>query len=82
MIPNILGIDLGSSGIKLIYSTEDGNTKVRAEYEEISPKGWYEALCRVAKEFDLSGVKAIQSQSMENASLVIIQYDYGRTRRR
>lgn len=70
MIPNILGIDLGSSGIKLIYSTEDGNTKVRAEYEEISPKGWYEALCRVAKEFDLSGVKAIGLSSQVGTYII------------
>lgn len=70
MIPNILGIDLGSSGIKLIYSTEDGNTKVRAEYEEISPMGWYEALCKVAKEFDLSKVKAIGLSSQVGTYII------------
>lgn len=70
MIPNILGIDLGSSGIKLIYSTEEGNVKIREDYKEVSPSGWYEALCRAAKQFDLSAVKAIGFSSQVGTYIV------------
>ena len=70
MIPNILGIDLGSSGIKLIYSTSDGNVKVREKYEECTPKGWYEALCRAAKQLDLSGVRAIGMSSQVGTYII------------
>lgn len=70
MIPNILGIDLGSSGIKLIYSTEEGNKKVRENYKEVSPNGWYEALCRAAKEFDLSEVKAVGFSSQVGTYII------------
>ncbi len=70
MIPNILGIDLGSSGIKLIYSTEEGNRKVREEYKEVSSSGWYEALCKAAKHFDLHEVKAIGLSSQVGTYII------------
>lgn len=70
MIPNILGIDLGSSGIKLIYSTENENKKVREVYEEISPSGWYAALCKAAKQFDLREVKAIGLSSQVGTYII------------
>lgn len=64
--PAFLGIDLGTSSVKLILvapknSPSAGDTpsvpiirKSGASYEEISPAGWYAALCRAARELELS----------------------------
>lgn len=70
MTPNVLGIDLGSSGLKLIYSTKSGNCKVREEYEACTPRGWYEALCRAAKQCDLSGIQAIGLSSQVGTYII------------
>lgn len=42
-----VGIDLGTSSVKVLLKHEDGKTvKARESYEEISPKGWF---CAVIK---------------------------------
>lgn len=70
MIPNVLGIDLGSSGLKLIYSTKNGSRKVREEYEACTPKGWYEAMCRAARQCDLSDIRAIGLSSQVGTYII------------
>lgn len=70
MIPNILGIDLGTSGIKLIYSTKSGSLKVREEYEECTPNGWWKALCKATMQLDLSEVKSIGLSSQVGTYIV------------
>ncbi len=56
----LLGIDLGTSSVKLLLRHPDGRTeKSRAAYEEISPAGWLKALARAAKQLDLSCVDAV-----------------------
>ena len=49
MIDNILGIDLGTSSVKLIYSENGVTVKAKESYDEISPAGWWRAVCRAAK---------------------------------
>lgn len=70
MIPNVLGIDLGTSGLKLIYSTNTDNIKVREEYEECTPKGWFEALCKASRQCDLSKVRAIGFSSQVGTYII------------
>lgn len=70
MMPYVLGIDLGTSGLKLIYGTEDENIKVREEYAQCTPKGWYEALCRATKQCDLSKVRAIGLSSQVGTYII------------
>ncbi len=42
----ILGIDLGTSSVKLLYTDRSGRSiKCREPYDEISTDGWYNALC-------------------------------------
>ena len=38
---SILGIDLGTSSVKILQRFEDGTVvKTKSVYDEISPKGW------------------------------------------
>ena len=56
----LLGIDLGTSAIKLLLRHSDGRIeKARAGYDEISPAGWLRALENAACELDLACVDAI-----------------------
>ena len=59
MIDNILGIDLGTSSVKLIYSENGVTVKEREGYDEISPDGWWRAICRAAKRMDLKNICAV-----------------------
>ena len=59
MIDNILGIDLGTSSVKLIYSKGRETVKVRESYDEESPEGWWRAICRSARQLDLRGLRAV-----------------------
>lgn len=55
----ILGIDMGTSSVKLKFDTENGVQKQRIVYEEISPQGFWNAVCRGAREMDLRGIRAV-----------------------
>ena len=42
-----LGIDLGTSSVKLLFRSRDGNIlRAREAYTEKTPQGWWAALCR------------------------------------
>ena len=42
-----LGIDLGTSSVKAVILREgEVIGKAKATYDEISPNGWWQALCR------------------------------------
>ena len=57
---SILGIDLGTSSIKLLLRHEDGQVeKARFAYSDISVDGWWSALVNAARTLNLSGVKAV-----------------------
>lgn len=57
---NILGIDLGTSFVKLLLRYGDGQVqKVREPYDEQTPSGWLAALVRACTQLDLSCVDAV-----------------------
>jgi sugar (pentulose or hexulose) kinase len=49
MTENILGIDLGTSSVKLILGKNGTNIKAREGYSQISTDAWWDAICRAAK---------------------------------
>ena len=59
MRDGILGIDLGTSGVKVIVTKNGREQKIREGYESTDPKGWFDAICRATKVLDLSEVRAI-----------------------
>lgn len=67
---NILGIDLGTSSVKMIY--DDGKTlhKVKEKYEEISPDGWLAAIKKCTSQLDLSDLFAVGLSSQVGTYLV------------
>ena len=67
---NILGIDLGTSSVKMIY--DDGKTvhKVKEKYEEISTDGWMSAIKKCTSRLDLSDLRAVGLSSQVGTYLV------------
>lgn len=59
MTDRILGIDLGTSSVKLVYSQNGNVIKEKESYCEISPNGWWDALCKACKRLELSEVRAV-----------------------
>ena len=56
----LLGIDLGTSSVKVLLRRCDGQIeKARVAYEEISPTGWLNAVRAALRTLDLSEVAAI-----------------------
>lgn len=56
----LLGIDLGTSAIKLLMRKSDGSVrKARCAYDEISEAGWLRALASAASKMDMTRVDAI-----------------------
>ena len=56
---NILGIDLGTSSVKMLYDDGEKIHKVKEKYEEISPDGWLAAIQKCAARLDLGSVRAV-----------------------
>lgn len=67
---NILGIDLGTSAVKLIYNNGEKVIKAREKYLSSDTDGWWNALCRAAKKLDLSAVRAIGLSSQVGTYIV------------
>ena len=56
----LLGIDLGTSSVKVLLRRCDGQIeKARVAYEEISPTGWLNAVRAALRTLDLSEVAAV-----------------------
>ena len=54
MNKSVIGIDLGTSSVKVLQRYQDGTTvKAKAGYSEISPSGWWEAICNALAEIEL-----------------------------
>lgn len=70
MTENILGIDLGTSSVKLIFGKDGKNAKAREGYSEISTRGWWDAICRAAKTMDLSEVRCIGLSSQVGTYII------------
>lgn len=68
---NLLGIDLGTSSVKLLLRHKDGRIeKAREPYEAKNPEGWLAALVRAANKLDLSVVDAVGLSSQVGTYLV------------
>lgn len=68
---SVLGIDLGTSAVKLLQRFEDGQVvKEKERYEEISPKGWWEAISRAMQRMELESVAAIGLSSQVGTYIV------------
>ena len=68
---SVLGIDLGTSAVKLLQRFEDGQVvKEKERYEEISPKGWWEAISRAMCRMGLESVEAIGLSSQVGTYIV------------
>ena len=71
MNKNVLGIDLGTSSVKVLQLFSDGNIiKARAEYKSISPVGWWNAICEALSELKLNDVTAISLSSQVGTYIV------------
>ena len=71
MNKNVLGIDLGTSSVKILQLFEDGKIiKSRAEYENISPEGWWNGICQALSKLELEGVVAISLSSQVGTYIV------------
>lgn len=68
---NILGIDLGTSSVKLLLQHGNGQVeKAREPYEERTPSGWLAALVRAAAKLDLACVDAVGLSSQVGTYIV------------
>ena len=70
MTEKILGIDLGTSSVKLIFGKNGTSIKAREGYSEISVNGWWEAICRAARSMDLSEVRCIGLSSQVGTYII------------
>lgn len=70
MISGILGIDLGTSSVKLIYDDGKKMSAVSEKYDSPCPKGWFNAICKAAKSLDLSSVKAVGLSSQVGTYII------------
>lgn len=71
MNENVLGIDLGTSSVKILQRFRDGRTeKAKAVYPQISLCGWWEALCQALSQLDLSRTVAIGLSSQVGTYIV------------
>ena len=71
MNKNVLGIDLGTSSVKILQLFSDGRIiKSRAEYESITPNGWWNGICEALSKLDLSQVEAISLSSQVGTYII------------
>lgn len=71
MNKNVIGIDLGTSSVKIVQRFFDGKlSKVREKYEEVSPEGWWKAICRGLSKTDLSQTEAIGLSSQVGTYII------------
>ena len=82
MNKNILGIDLGTSSVKLLLWHSDGQIqKAKATYSEKTPKGWLNAIKDAIKELDTSTIGAIGLSSQVGTYIInnrdVISWDSG-----
>ena len=82
MNKSILGIDLGTSSVKLLLWHSDGQIqKAKASYNEKTPKGWLDAIKEAVKELDTSIIGAIGLSSQVGTYIInntdVISWDSG-----
>ena len=70
-IKSVLGIDLGTSSVKILQRYTDGTiTKSKAGYEKVSPQGWWDAVKKALAQADLETVEAIGLSSQVGTYIV------------
>ncbi len=74
MKPGILSIDLGTSSVKLLWFCENEIQSVSEKYTEISPDGWFDAVCKAMKRLSPAGVRAIGLSSQVGTYIVDDKY--------
>ncbi len=68
---SVVGIDLGTSSVKVIKRYQDGTVeKVKTTYEEISPKGWWDAIGGALSQLNLTDVAAVGLSSQVGTYIV------------
>ena len=71
MNKNVIGIDLGTSSVKILQLFSDGTSRTsRASYKEISKEGWWEAVCRGLARLELDQVEAISLSSQVGTYMI------------
>lgn len=66
-----LGIDLGTSSVKAVLMYSDKTTqKAKRNYSEISPSGWFSALCDALGDLDLKDVCAVGLSSQVGTYII------------
>lgn len=67
----VLGIDLGTSSVKMLLKYEDGaSVKIREGYEENTPSGWWKAVKTALSELKPEGIAAIGLTSQVGTYIV------------
>lgn len=82
MNKSILGIDLGTSSVKLLLWRRDGQIqKANAAYSEKTPKGWINAIKEAASQLNLTDLDAIGLSSQVGTYIInetdVIAWDSG-----
>ncbi len=68
---SVLGIDLGTSSVKVLQRYEDGTTvKAKATYEQISPAAWWQAIGHALSQLQLDNVEAIGLSSQVGTYII------------
>lgn len=71
MNENVIGIDLGTSSVKLLQKWKDGTlNKTKVFYEETSPEGWWKAVCRGLEQLELKQTSAISLSSQVGTYII------------
>ena len=71
MNKNVLGIDLGTSSVKILQQFQDGHrVKAKASYAQISLTGWWDALCQALSQLDLTETVAIGLSSQVGTYII------------
>lgn len=68
---SVLGIDLGTSSVKVLQRFTDGTiVRAKASYEEISPSGWWQGIREALNCLELGDVEAIGLSSQVGTYIV------------
>ena len=67
---NILGIDLGTSSVKMIYDDGKKIHKVKEKYDSISTSGWLSAIKKCTARLDLTSIRAVALSSQVGTYIV------------
>lgn len=71
MNKSVIGIDLGTSSVKVVQRYSNGMIlKVREKYEEISPKAWWNAICQALSKIRVLDVAAIGLSSQVGTYII------------